>query len=154
MKRRLFPLLYRVQRLRWRLLRPVTLGVRVMLVRDGEVLLVRHTYLPGWYFPGGGVNRGESPEEAVRREAKEEVAATLNDLVLIGVFHNQQEHKSDHVILFRCDDFTLDGNAHSPEIAEAEFHPVGEPPEGTNPGTRRCIEHLRQGGFSPYFGEW
>ena len=151
---RMMLLLYRAQRLRWKVLRPVTLGVRVMVVRDGEVLLVRHSYVPGWYFPGGGLKRSESPEEAVRREAQEEVGATLHDLVLVGVFHNTQEHKSDHIVLFRCDDFSLDERPPSPEIAEAAFHAIDDPPEGTNPGTLRRIEHLRQGGFSPYFGEW
>ena len=52
--------------------RPVTVGVRVMLIRDGQVLLIRHSYLRGWYLPGGGLKRGESMEAAARREAREE----------------------------------------------------------------------------------
>ena len=48
--------------------RGMTLGVRALLVADGGVVLVRHTYTPGWYLPGGGVERGESVAEAVRRE--------------------------------------------------------------------------------------
>ena len=39
---------------------PKPLGVRVMLIRNEEVLLVRQTYMPGWFMPGGGVKRGET----------------------------------------------------------------------------------------------
>ncbi len=41
---------------------------------DGRVLLAqRSDYPESWQFPQGGVDRGESPDEAVRREVLEEV---------------------------------------------------------------------------------
>ena len=44
-----------------RLTRAKTLGVRVLVQAEaGRVLLVRHTYLDGWYLPGGGVDGGET----------------------------------------------------------------------------------------------
>lgn len=43
-----------------RLTRGKTLGVRAVAVdTQGRVLMVRHTYLAGWWLPGGGVDRGE-----------------------------------------------------------------------------------------------
>lgn len=74
------------ERLRWRLLHPVMVGARVILIRDREVLLIRHTYREGWFFPGGGVDKGESLDEAARREAEEEAHATLRDVTLLGVY--------------------------------------------------------------------
>ena len=43
---------------------------------DGHVVLVRHTYVAGWYPPGGGRRRGEAPDAAVERELREEIGLT------------------------------------------------------------------------------
>ena len=47
---------------------------------DGAILLVRHSYLDGWSFPGGLINRHEDFEDALRREPFEEVGLRI-DLV-------------------------------------------------------------------------
>jgi ADP-ribose pyrophosphatase YjhB (NUDIX family) len=53
--------------------RPMTLGVRgVAFDADDRVLLVKHGYLPGWHFPGGGVEVGETCERSLVREMEEE----------------------------------------------------------------------------------
>ena len=51
--------------------------VAAVILRDGRVLLAqrgRETHLPlHWEFPGGKVEEGESPAEALRRELSEEL---------------------------------------------------------------------------------
>ncbi|MBI5246704.1 MAG: NUDIX domain-containing protein [Elusimicrobia bacterium] len=42
------------------------------LVRDGKTLLLKHKKLRMWLPPGGHIDEGETPDEAVLREALEE----------------------------------------------------------------------------------
>ncbi len=44
---------------------------------DGSLLLVRNSYRRGWGFPGGLLNRGETPLDAVRRETHEEIGVDV-----------------------------------------------------------------------------
>ena len=139
----------------WRFfVRPVVVGVRVMMIRNGEVLLVRHTYVPGWYMPGGGLNRGETLEAGARREAAEEVGAELHNLSLVGAYTNFKEWRSDHNILFLSTDFSLNGSRDRHEIAEMRFFPLDALPEGVWPGHRQRLEEYRSQQDSPQFGEW
>jgi len=133
--------------------RPRGIGVRVMLIQNGQVLLVRQTYVSGWYMPGGGAKRGETMEEAARREAQEEVGADMGDLSLLGVYTHFGEHKSDHNALFLCTDFTI-GQKQDSEIAEARFFPLDALPDGLIDGHRKRLEEYLAGEEIPQFGEW
>ena len=58
-----------------------TVGAICMIERpDGAVLLVRQSYRKSWGVPGGLLKRGETPEDAARREVYEEVGLRI-DLV-------------------------------------------------------------------------
>lgn len=60
-----------------------TLAVSAAVVKDGEFLLVRRGREPArglFAFPGGRVEAGESPEDAVRRELMEETAIIAGPL--------------------------------------------------------------------------
>lgn|SRR5512135_2964236 len=139
----------------WRFFfRPIVVGVRVMMIREGQVLLVRHTYVPGWYMPGGGLNRGETLEQGARREAREEVGAELRNISLVGAYSNFTEWRSDHNALFLSTDFSLSGKRDWREIAEARFFPLDALPDGLWPGHRIRLEEYRAHQTSPQFGEW
>jgi 8-oxo-dGTP pyrophosphatase MutT (NUDIX family) len=129
--------------LSWHITHPITLGVRLLLVKDNSVLLVRHTYQNLWYLPGGRVKKWESLEQTARREAQEELGASLGGLQLFGTFVSFFEHKSDHVAVFACDDFTLTGETDK-EIERFAFFPVDELPEDVSPGCLRRIEEYWQ----------
>jgi 8-oxo-dGTP pyrophosphatase MutT (NUDIX family) len=133
--------------------RPITLGVRVMLIQNGQVLLVRQTYLPGWFMPGGGVKRNETLEEAARREAREEVGAAMGALSLLGAYTTFGQFKSDHNILFLCTDFTLQGQPDR-EIAEVRSFPLNALPENIWPGHRLRLDEYRAGVEIKQYGEW
>ncbi len=151
--RALIRLLHRINRLRWRVTKPITVGVRLILVRDGSVLLVKHTYTLRRYLPGGGVQKGETLAEAAKREAGEELGATLGELRLLGVYSNFCEHKSDHIVVFTGDDFTLTGETDA-EIEKFSFLGLDSLPEDVSPGTRRRIQEYVNGSGLPVVGAW
>jgi ADP-ribose pyrophosphatase YjhB (NUDIX family) len=144
---------YKMNRVWWSIARPVTVGVRVLLIRDEAILLVRHTYQDAWYLVGGGVRGGETSEQAIRREAVEEVGASLECLELFGVYTDFYEGKSDHVVVMSCTAFALDGSSDRREIESTDFFPVHSLPDGVSTGTQRIIEEYL-GGSHPCVGFW
>jgi len=146
-------LLYRLDCLRYRILRPVTVGVRLLLLREGEILLVQHTYQLHWYLPGGKVEREETLEQAARREADEELGATLGPLRLFSVYTNFYEGRSDHVVVFLCDNLTLTGETDR-EIERFAWFPLGHLPEGVSPGSRHRIAEYTHWDGKAVVGLW
>ncbi len=134
-------LIYRIYRIYLYLVRPLTVGVRVILLRDATVLLVRQTYMDGWFLPGGGLKKGETFEQAARREALEEAGAEIKQLELVGAYSNFTEWKSDHNIVFLSRQFELSGD-HDHEVAELRFFPLQALPADLWPGHRRRLSEL------------
>jgi 8-oxo-dGTP pyrophosphatase MutT (NUDIX family) len=139
-----------LRRAYWRLRRPLTLGVRALVLDGEKALMVRHTYMDGWFFPGGGVERGETVEAALRRELIEEVGVRFEGApVLLGAYSNFREYKSDHILFFRAENWVM-SPAPNREIAEQAFFPLSAPPAGTSPGTLRRIAELTGGSPSGF----
>lgn len=141
----------------WFLLRrPMTLGARAV-VFDAEhraVLLVRHTYVPGWQLPGGGVEPGETVADALARELEEEGnIQMLGPPELKGIYFNRHASRRDHVALFLVTAFRQTGTRVADrEIAEAAFFPLDALPRGTSPATRRRMAEFFDG--APMAREW
>jgi len=128
----------RLAHLSFLITRPMTLGVRAVVIDgDDSVLLVRHSYVSGWHFPGGGVEVGETCMEAISRELKEEASVALEGPPpLHGIFLNAQSSRRDHIVVYLVRDFRLLGErAPDWEVREARFFPRSALPEGTTAGT-------------------
>jgi len=110
-------------RLRWWRLRGTrVVGCRVVVLDPADrVLLIRHSYgQPHWMLPGGGMKRGEDSLAAAAREALEEAAVMLTDMVEIGLV-TQMVHGGDNEVRviagWTADTPQADGR----EIVEAAF---------------------------------
>ncbi|MDA0961871.1 MAG: NUDIX domain-containing protein [Proteobacteria bacterium] len=130
------------------LTRPLTIGVRAAIrMRDGKFVLVRHTYTPGWHFPGGGLAKNEVAREALLREVEQELGIQIrSELALLGLYFNRAVSKRDHVLLFHCRyDGDLPVKSPSYEIAEIAAFDSDRLPEDMDPGTARRIREIAFG---------
>ena len=138
----------------FRLKRPMTLGVRAMVVDgEGRLLLVRHTYTPGWHFPGGGVERGETAEAALAGELSEEAGLDMTGPpVLFGIYSNHHLFRNDHVIVYLVTDFAVTGQAREQEIAETGWFAPDALPPGVTAGTAARVAEWQ--GLRPRDAYW
>jgi putative (di)nucleoside polyphosphate hydrolase len=60
----------------------------VLMGGDGRLFLGRRAGGKGWQFPQGGMRRGESPEESLFRELREETGLSAKDVELVGATCN------------------------------------------------------------------
>lgn len=85
----------------WKLFKIKTKGVRIMLIHEEKMILVRHWYNSLWVMPGGGIHKHETPEQAAIREIKEELGIDIKQLdYLLGVYSNIVKGKNDTVYCF------------------------------------------------------
>jgi len=64
-------------------------AVDAIIVSNGKVLLGKRTQEPcknQWWIPGGRQNKGEMPEEAVKRKVKEETGLDVQVERFVGVY--------------------------------------------------------------------
>lgn len=126
----------------------MTVGTRVMVVDGDKVLLIHHRHVPGWQFPGGGVDPGETFEDAGAREVLEETGyRPLGPMTLFGIYHNTSSVTNrDHVALYVCTKFekAFDHKG-SFEIAEIRWFDRHALPEGVTPATSQRIDEYFDG---------
>jgi len=123
----------------------LTVGVRAVLLDGRKVLLVKHTYTPGWQFPGGGVEPGETAEMAAGREALEETGLAVDGRPeLHGFFLNRiAGGRRDHVAVYIWREFhTQREFAPNLEIAECRWFDVDALPPDVGKGTARRLREI------------
>jgi 8-oxo-dGTP pyrophosphatase MutT (NUDIX family) len=129
-----------------RLTHGVTLGVRgAVFDNQGQVLLVKHTYIGGWHFPGGGVERQEATSDALSRELAEEAGVELTGAAeLFGLYLNRNLARRDHVAFYVCRAWRQPRPPAVPnvEILDCRFFPIAALPHDTTAATRRRLSEV------------
>ena len=96
---------------------------------DGRILLVRHSNGGVWVAPGGAIDPGETPQDAVVREVWEETGLRVKPMHLCGVFSGPEFHvryaNGDEVsyvmAVFECDRVDGQLRADQEEVLEARY---------------------------------
>jgi 8-oxo-dGTP diphosphatase len=112
------------------------IGVFAIIMHDGRVLLARRRDIGWWNLPGGGMERGETVDEALRREVREEIGLEVAIVRLTGVYSKPQ--KDEVVLTFLCHPAGGEPGA-SAEISEVGFFPPYALPERTLPKHRERV---------------
>ncbi len=82
------------------LLRNFRIGVYALIFERGQILLAHRRDIDWWNLPGGGMEIGETVEEAICREVREETGLEVVVEQLVGVYSKPQ--KQEIVLSFRC----------------------------------------------------
>jgi len=117
-----------------------TIGVRALLINKDKILLVKHSYIDGWYTIGGGVEPGEAPLEAIKREMGEEVHVYCDSIELFGFYYNQYQGHDDYVALYTAQVNSTDFEIDNKEIAQAAWFSFDALPQDISPATKRRVE--------------
>lgn len=138
-------LLTRVVHSYFAIARGMTMGVRAACFdAEGRIFLVRHSYVPGWHMPGGGLERGETAYQALVKELREEGNLEMSGPPeLFHVYYNRQTSKRDHVVFYRCRDVRqVSPKKPDMEIVESGFFALDALPADTTQATRRRLAEL------------
>jgi 8-oxo-dGTP diphosphatase len=116
---------YRMMRVYWAALHPKTHGALVAIWHQGELLLIKNSYVPYYSLPGGYVHRNETGREAAERELFEETGIRVSptDLKLALDEQHDWEGKREHIEIFELDVTERSTVAvDHREVVSAEFH--------------------------------
>ena len=105
---------------------------------ETRYLLARRADIGWWNLVGGGLERGETPEEGLAREACEEIGAEIEVIRLVGVY--AKPHKQEVVLVYLCH-LAQDSPEPGPseEVSEVGVFTVDELPEDVLPKHRQRV---------------
>lgn len=129
----------------WFVSRPKTYGAHALaLTPEGNVVLVKLRYAPGWRVPGGGRLQDENPVDAALRELREEIGMISHGEVrLARDFEESTDFKRDTASLVVVRDVRYRPPRWSWEVERICETDLRSLPDDLSPITARWIEALK-----------
>lgn len=126
----------------------IGIGAGIFIYKDGNVLLQKRKDNGCWSMHAGGLEIGETVEEAAKRELFEETGLTANTLCLLGVFSGEEMRytypNGDQVsivqIIYTCNDFSGDITREKEEVSELKWFAINEIPNNISPPDKKAFE--------------
>lgn len=117
----------------------VTAGA-VVFNDQRQVLLLKHRFRAGsgWGLPGGFLEKGEQPEQALRRELREEIGLELDEVEVLAARSFKKPRQVE--VLFCC---RASGTVAplTMEVERAEWFSLESLPDGLPRDQRLYVEH-------------
>ncbi len=153
MKRFIYKITHPFIKFYWKIFKPKTFGSRAIVICNRNILLVKNININYWSLPGGKIDKGETPENCVLRELKEEL--DLNGVEIdykLGQYVSKKEGKSDTIYIFviKVKDFVFKKQW---ELEDAKWFSLDNLPENISPaGFLRIKEYIS--GKINIFSNW
>lgn len=140
----IFKFVHPLVRSYWKIFRPKTYGSRAIILHENNILLVRNIDANYWSLPGGKIESGETPEQCLVRELKEELNLAVQYVdYKLGEYISEKEGKRDtvHIFVVRLLSSYFKKQW---ELEDARWFNLTQLPQNTSPATsRRIIEFQR-----------
>jgi len=117
-------------------------AIGIIVTNDNKVLLIKRRDVPIWVIPGGGIEDGETPADAVTREVYEETGLTVEIVRKVAEYHPINKLSSlTHV--FECRSIQGQPTV-GPETGDIEFFSIDNFPNNLFPLHRDWINDAFQ----------
>ena len=114
----------------WFVFRPKTAGAKCIVKHENKILMIKNNYGRGnWTFPGGKIEKDESPNLAAIREVWEEVEIKISAPQYLGNFLNTREYKRDTIHCFTATVAGADFKIDPLEITVAQWFSIDQLPK-------------------------
>jgi 8-oxo-dGTP pyrophosphatase MutT (NUDIX family) len=136
-----------------------TFGVRILVLNDSKILLVKHRYGNNWVMPGGKIEKKSTPEKTAFKELYEETGLIINKIDFkLGYYHNTAGAKNDHVHCFVVSDWQRDPKFKRKildilEIKNVEWFELDNLPDNLSFATKNRIKEFLDNKKN-LFGQW
>ncbi|MBM3209079.1 NUDIX domain-containing protein [Candidatus Shapirobacteria bacterium] len=110
--------------------------------KSKRLLLVKRRDVPVWVIPGGGIEKGETPEEAAVRETKEETGFAIKIVRKVAEYTYKGQNKKNHIF----EAVVVGGKAETgSESKEITFFEVNNLPELRHPSISEWLSDWKKG---------